>query len=511
MAPVIYVAGMGISRARRVLALLGAILVLGGAAAFAATTAPAGSVRQASGKAGCYTSDGSSEAGSGTCHNIRGGDGSTTLAISPDGHFAYLVGYGDNGSGIPPVLSVFGRSSKNGTLKQLPGKSGCFSRDGSSEGGPNTCTKARNLGTGDATSIVISSDGRFLYVAAQDVQAPTGSGGIAIFKRNVKTGTLHQLSGKAGCVTAVAYENCAVAREADDISNIHITPDQKYLYASNYDNSPNGGIAIFARSAKNGTLRQPSGSNGCITIDGTTTQSGSTKVCRAMPNISEPWDIATPDNRFVYVPASYGPKLVQAFERNSKGGLVPLKGKGGCISDTGTSPAGPCAKGHGLYNPERTVLSQNQKFLYIGSYQPPSPIVVLNRNPKTGALSERSGTAACISFDGTTGDGIGSCRTGTEIEYEYAGALSPDGRTLYYTNNGSGPASGGLTIFSVSPKTGAFSQLPGKFGCVMAGVSACTKGRAVAGAYQVAIGASGRTVYVASDDDNGIALFYTNK
>lgn len=198
----IYQPAMAIPRWRRKVALLGVLIALGvTATAVASSSPPAGSVHQASGKAGCYTSDGSSEAGPGTCHNIRGGDHSTTLTISPDGHFAYLVGYGDS-PGIPPVLSVLRRDSKNGTLKQLPGKSGCFSRDGLSEDGPNTCSKARDLDTGDATSIVISSDGRYLYVASQYEPASKPIGGIAIFKRNRTTGTLHQLSGKAGCVSS---------------------------------------------------------------------------------------------------------------------------------------------------------------------------------------------------------------------------------------------------------------------------------------------------------------------
>jgi hypothetical protein len=97
------------------------------------------------------------------------------------------------------VLSVFRRNDKDGTLKQLPGKSGCFSRDGSSEDGANTCARARDLDTGDATSIVISRDGRFLYVASQYTQNGNDIGGIAVFKRNLTTGTLRQLRGKAGC------------------------------------------------------------------------------------------------------------------------------------------------------------------------------------------------------------------------------------------------------------------------------------------------------------------------
>ncbi len=233
--------------------------------------------------------------------------------------------------------------------------------------------------------------------------------------------------------------------------------------------------------------------------------------------MSDPRDVATPDNHFAYIPADNGtPKvdLVQAFKRNSQGGLVPLKGKNGCVSDTGTSPAGPCVHGRGLVRPERAVLSANGRFLYINNYGNGmvSPVAVLSRNRTTGTLSQRPGKAACISADGTSGDGS-TCRTGRALEGGYAGALSPDGRTLYYSEW----SANGFAIFRVSPTTGAFSQLRGKLGCVTSdgssekGANTCEIGRAIAGAYQVAIGASGRTIYVSSYTDNGAALFYVNK
>ena len=47
---------------------------------------------------------------------------------------------------------------------------------------------------------------------------------------------------------------------------------------------------------------------------------------------------------------------------------MPLKGKHGCVSDSGTSPAGPCVHGRGLYDAERAVPSKNGRFLYITGY-----------------------------------------------------------------------------------------------------------------------------------------------
>jgi hypothetical protein len=504
---------------------LGAVAVLVAAAAALAATRPAGSVRQVGGKNGCYTSDGSSTAGPGTCQNIRGGGEATTLTLSPDGRFAYLVGYGKfTNPQVVPVLSVFHRNAANGVLSQLPGKSGCFSRNGSSEDGPGTCTNARNLDTGDATSIVISRDGRFLYVASQLNLNNDQIGGIAIFKRNLKTGKLRQLAGKKGCLSSDGSSEdgpgtCARAREVDYVSNLHITPDQRFLYSSAYGAYPRAGIAIFKRDLSAGTLHQLKGKNGCITGNGTTPRSGTSVVCTAMANVSNPWDIATPDNHFAYIPASTnsgGVNLVQAFKRNSAGTLVPLHGKGRCVSDTGTSPAGPCVDGRGLFRPERAVLSKNRRFLYISSYgfgdpASPSPLAVLNRNPKNGMLSERPGTAACISSDGNSGDEPGeSCRNGRALTGGYAGMLSPDGTTLYFSEF----ESNALVMFRASPKTGAFHQLGGTFGCVTPdgksedGPGTCAKGRGINGPYQVALGSRGRDVYVTGSNANGVALFH---
>ena len=508
------------------MAVLGVLAVIAAAIAAVAALAasPAGSVKQVRGKDGCYTADGSSGAGANTCHDIRGGTGSTTLAISPDGDSAYLVGYGQSGPPpVVPVLSVFRRNSSDGTLHQLPGKEGCFSRDGSSEDGPNTCTDARNLDSGDATSIVISRDGRFLYVASQLTLMSVPIGGVAVFRRNLKTGALHQLPGKSGCVSATGESEdgpgtCTKAREADDTSNLQLTPDQKFLYASNYDSPPHSGIAIFKRSAKTGEIHQLRGRDGCITDDGTTTQSGTEVVCRKSPNLYDPWDVATPDNRFAYVPANGetpSTDLVQAFERNAKGGLTPMSGPRGCVSDDGTSPAGPCVDGRGLYDAERAVLSKDKHFIYTNGYGAPSPVAVLDRNLKTGKLSQRPGPAACISSDGTSGDTTDTCRDGRALSGGYAGTLTPDGRTLYFAEYGPAGVNGnGIVIFHVSRKTGAFHQLPGTAGCVTFdgssedGADTCGAGRAIEGGYQVALGSQGRDVYVSAYGGNGVALFH---
>jgi hypothetical protein len=501
-----------------VLAGLGALLAVPASAlAIVPASGPIGSVRQVAGKDGCYTADGASESSASVCRNIRGGFESTTIKMSPDGRFAYLVGYGHlTGPAVPPVLSIFRRDKGTGVLHQLGGTKGCFSRDGSSEDGIGTCTNARDLDTGDAASIAVSADGRFLYVASQ-YDPSHEIGGIAIFLRNRSDGTLRQLSGKTGCVSATGESEdgpgtCARAREVDSVSNLHLTPDQKYLYASTYDGPPHSGIAIFRRDAKTGQLHQLPGNNGCLTTDGTTRQS-SQPVCEVVPNLGDPWDVATPDNHFAYVPDKVD-HLVQAFKRNSGGGLIPLTGKGRCVSDNGTSPMGACVNGRGLLDVERAVLSSDQRYIYTNRFVNPAPVAVLNRNLATGALSQRAGTAACISQDGASGDGE-TCRNGRALSGGYAGALTSRGTTLYFAEFGQDLTTQdtGVVIFRVSKTNGSFSQLGGTSGCVTPdgssedGAGTCGKGRAVGHAYQVAVVGRGADVYVTSSGE-GVALFH---
>jgi len=496
-----------------VAAMAVAALAALGALATAAGPSPLGSVKQLAGKKGCYTRLGGSQMGPGTCTDIIGGDEATDLALSPDGRFAYMVGYGVS----TPVLSIFRRDPADGTLKQLGGKKGCLSSDGSADGEMAQCTNARDIGTGDGHSLAISSDGRFLYDASQT----SPFGGLSIFKRNLETGTLRQLKGKQGCITFDGSSEdgpatCAQGPELDDTSSVSFSPDEHYLYATNYDSSPAGGIAIFKRSAKSGTLHQLKGKAGCITQDGTTSQSA-IPVCRAASGVGEPFEVLQ-IGRFVYA-ANSGDDLVATLKQDQKGGLAQLPGKAGCISDTGDSAAGAntCRVGHGLYDAERFVPSKGNRFLYVNGFSGPTNVAVLDRNPKTGTLSERSGTAACISEDGGEGNlGPGICRNGRALNGGYVGSLSPDGRTLYYGTRDDNS----FVVLRTNPKTGAFSQLDGKFGCVsVAGASeegpgTCAVGRAVNHVWGALIAPNGRDLYVVGGNDaqsNGVALFHAKR
>jgi len=499
--------------------LAGALVPVAPTAASPAA-APHGSVHQLPGRNGCITMFASSESGARTCTNMRGPSENTTVQLSPDGKFLYSVGYPlDDTPPYPSILSILRRDPTDGTLTQVKGKAGCWSPDGSSEEGGGTCKNGRNIDTGDARSIAISKDGRYLYLSTQRKVGSDYFGGVSIFHRDPSTGLLTQFAGRAGCITSDGSSEdgagtCRSGRELEYGASVQITPDQHYVYVNDYSDSPSG-VAIFHRTA-DGQLHQLAGLDGCISEDGTS-NGGATQVCRVAKLLGEPWEEAMPDNKFVYI-ANRNESLVAGFKRNANGGLVQLSGKSRCVSNDGSSQmgAGTCIQGRGLDDAERIVLSKNGRFMYTLGYGPEG-MAVLNRNATTGALSERSGKAACYSPDGTSNSVSGLCRVGRGFDGGYAGDLSPDGETLYYAMDNLP----GFVIFHVNRTTGAFTQLAGKNGCVSAdgssaaGPNTCINGKAVDGAYMVTVAANGRDVYLASGDSsspykqaNGVAIFH---
>ena len=125
-----------------------------------------------------------------------------------------------------------------GALIQLPGKAGCVSGDGSSDGGANTCAIGRELVGPE--SVRLSPDGKFVYVGSY---ANSGSTTMAsaVFSRSLTTGHVTQVSGKAGCYTKDGGSSNGVANVctkvrgigSGDGSDFLITSDGRWAYMVN--------------------------------------------------------------------------------------------------------------------------------------------------------------------------------------------------------------------------------------------------------------------------------------
>jgi hypothetical protein len=120
-------------------------------------------------------------------------------------------------------------------------------------------------------------------------------------------------------------------------------------------------------------------------------------------------------------------------------------------------------------------------------------LLIFNRDPATGKLTQRAGKAGCISQDGTGGQ----CDTSRLLgNFGGAMALSPGGKQLYVLGGGA------VLVFNVLAG-GALAQKPGKEGCITNDGSdfqtpnVCTDARGMLGPVNdLALSPDGKTLYV---------------
>ncbi len=313
---------------------------------------PLGELTQLSGTAGCFTHNGASEDGAGTCSTARGLADGESAVVSPDGANVYVGSYPSNSTTLGAGYAIFSRNASSGALTQLAGKPGCLTTDGSSSAGAGTCTEARGLlgRAGDGHDMVFSSDGKWAYAAADDTPAS-----LLIFQRDTSTGALTQLPGTAGCITTDGSSQdgagtCQTDSHLLDASGLTLSSDDKFLYVTGTGGS--GQIEVFSRDTTTGALTQIE----CIA------QAPAPSGCSTGRVVGDSEFIAlTPDGLHAYAGQyDYG---ISVFDRNPTTGLLTQKaGTSGCITNTGNDETNTstCAVGRdtqGTFPPGPTRIA----------------------------------------------------------------------------------------------------------------------------------------------------------
>lgn len=175
------------------------------------------------------------------------------LAISKDGKHVYVAARGLQG------VVVFARDKTSGVLSPVSGTS-CVSEEGATDG----C--ALGVGLKGATDVVVSPDGKTVYVIAD------ASNAVAIFKRDTKTGQLTQAVSPDGCWSQTGQDGgtgattiCNDGRGLNGANGVAVSLDGKFVYVT----SPHSNaIAIFSRDVKTGALTQAPSSDGCVSQNG---------------------------------------------------------------------------------------------------------------------------------------------------------------------------------------------------------------------------------------------------
>jgi 6-phosphogluconolactonase (cycloisomerase 2 family) len=403
-----------------------------------------------------------------------------------------------------------------GVLTQLSGTAGCFTYNGASAAGASTCSQARGLARGE--SAIVSPDSANVYVGSYANLGASVGPGYAVFSRNTSTGALTQLAGTAGCLTTDGSSSagpgtCTKARglisAAGDGHDFAFTSDARWAYvvAQNRDPSGTGAIMIFQRDPASGALTQLPGTAGCISSDGSD-QDGAGQ-CQKDATLSQPDQVTiSSDDRFLYVEDYFGPNRLHVFSRNTTtGALTEVQ----CISEA-PAPAG-CSTGRVLGDSEYLALSRDGMHAYDADYN--YGLSVFDRDPSTGLLTQKAGTAGCITNNGNDNTGASTCAVGRQADGNYPILIAPNGATLYNVDGNQG----GLSVFHINAD-GTLTQLSGTAGCVTingkdtTGASTCAVGRAVNSLYGGALSPDGNTLYLSSNTQGGgggVALFSLNQ
>jgi len=310
-------------------------------------------------------------------------------------------------------------------------------------------------------------------------------------------GTLTQLAGEHGCLVdrSAKAGTCGRARALNGPGPfmgsraIAVSPDGKQVYVAS---SKSDAIAIFTRNRQSGILTQSKKGAGCVAVK-------RAFGCAGAIGLDEPNSVAISlDGRNVYATSRAG-NSITAFSRNPKTGALrqlppPLAG---CISSL---PIPSCASGLALLAPDVVVVSPDGNNVYVGSFFGNS-VAAFARNPATGALTQLSGTAACIA-EATTG-----CTTGIALNSVEGLAISPSGANVYAAT----ALSNAVVTLSRDPATGALAQASDGSGCIVqSALAGCTVGRQLSGANAVAASPDGDGVYVTSLFSNSVTSFARN-
>jgi DNA-binding beta-propeller fold protein YncE len=364
-------------------------------------------------------------------------------------------------------------------LIQLPGASGCIAETGL--GG--SCVDGVALD--GASAAVVSPDGRNVYVVSAVSHA------VVAFDRHHVTGALTPKLGVALCVSETGTGGTCVDGVALEAANgVAISPDGRQVYVSA---ATSNAVAVLDRDVATGALTPKGSPLACIS------ESGTGGACGDGVALANPVGIVvSPDGRNVYV-ASNGSSAVAVFDRDGSSGTLTQKPTPfGCVSETGNG--GACADGVALVGALGLAISPDGRNLYLASVSS-AAVAIFDRHPENGRLTQKAGTAGCVSDNGTGGE----CVDGTALSFTRFVAVSADGRSVY----ASAANSGAIAVFDRDAESGALTQKAGTAGCVSeTGTGgACADGVALDRPAAIEATPDGRSLYVASQDSDAVAVF----
>jgi 6-phosphogluconolactonase (cycloisomerase 2 family) len=321
-----------------------------------------GTLTQLPGRAGCVSETGTG----GACDDGDALEGARAVAISPDGASVYIASF------FSDAIATFARNSTTGALTQLGGIRGCVSESA------NGVTCRDGVALDGVRGVVVSPDGRNVYAASEFSSA------VAVFKRDVATGVLKQLSGRAACVSQSGSGGaCLDGRALRGAADVTVSADGRSAYVASLAGDA---VSVFSRDRATGELSQIARRAGCVSETG---NGGSCVDGKALDRARSL--VVSNDDANVYVAAERS-DAVSVFARDAAtGALRQLAGKNGCVSETASG--GACTQNLALDGVRSVRVSPDGENVYTASFLS-SALSVFSRDPVTGALKQSATSQA---------------------------------------------------------------------------------------------------------------------
>ncbi|WP_270006203.1 lactonase family protein [Solirubrobacter deserti] len=230
--------------------------------------------------------------------------------------------------------------------------------------------------------------------------------------------------------------------------------------------------------------------------------SGNSGACTVGTAAGGLWKVAVAPGGVHAYGIAHDPSVsILIFNRDPATGKLTQRG---CLSADGAG--GACTPALNFGNPNGIVVSQDGANVYVSSG---ASLTVFDRNRSTGALTQKPGNTGCFTVDGNYPPGAGNPANCTRARGYYGPlsngpsnlVISPDGRQIY-------TGAGSIVTLMRDPATGALSQPAGADGCITAnGADGCAIGRGFSHGRQFAISPDGRSIYAPSYIGNTLMVF----
>lgn len=370
---------------------------------------------------------------------------------------------------VVTATSVYVSNAGSNSIIELKRSStgGLSAGSGTCQGAGTGCTAVAGMGVPHA--LALSPDGKTLYVRTAQSQ---GAGTLLVFTR-ASNGALTQKASPDGCWAETSQADCKLAAGLSQQAwqmvatntNVYATGRNDavtyytygcinifgtvycgyYFGPGGFGGSPwtapaTGTIAIFNRNTTTGVLTQAAEPNGCISNNGTSGGSNTDFGVTANPPSTRCVDgsdalyqargvTASADGKSVYVGAQYG---VVAYSRAASGALTDK----GCLQQPGIGFGCPDAPGLGDVYRMAVTRAGNDLIANSSAF---GGFTFLKRDAATSALSQRTGTKRCITYNGNAGQcdtlaplgGLGDVAVSSDTAYR-------DSTFVYLVNQSNG-------------------------------------------------------------------------